>query len=88
MKVRVSAGAGSSRVEGFSGDCLKVRVKEPAREGRANRELVRLLAAFLEIEEERIKIVKGLKNKTKIILLYLEGAEPAANKLRTLGCPF
>ena len=44
-----------------------VSVKSPAKEGKANKELIKLLAEHLNIPKSRLSIQKGLKGKNKII---------------------
>ena len=48
-------------------DRFLVRVKEPAKEGKANRAVVRLLAEHFKVAQGSIIIVSGLKNKNKIV---------------------
>jgi len=45
----------------------KVFVKEPAKEGRANEAVIKLLAEYFDIPKSRIKIASGLKSKKKIV---------------------
>jgi hypothetical protein len=47
----------------------KVRVLSPPEKGEANRELLRLLADYLEVPPSRLKIVGGLKSRQKLISL-------------------
>lgn len=42
-------------------------LKSPAREGKANQELVKVLAQELNIAQSCIKIISGLKSKIKIV---------------------
>jgi len=52
---------------GIQGDTLKVRLKAPPVEGRANEECIRFLAGLLGVKKDRVRIVSGLKSKTKTI---------------------
>lgn len=49
------------------GDRFLVRVKEPAKEGKANRAVVKLLAEHFKVAQGSIIIVSGLKNRNKVI---------------------
>jgi len=49
------------------GDRFLVRVKEPAKEGKANRAVIKLLAAYFKVAKSSIIILSGLKNKNKVI---------------------
>ncbi|MDP8260503.1 MAG: DUF167 domain-containing protein [Candidatus Gygaella obscura] len=46
---------------------LKVYLKAPAVDGKANRSLIKLLAAFLSVKSANIKIKIGLRSKDKLI---------------------
>lgn len=45
----------------------KVSVKAPAKEGKANEAVIKLLAGHFKIPKSNIKIIRGLKSKNKII---------------------
>jgi hypothetical protein len=45
----------------------KIFVKEPAREGKANEAIIKLLAKHFDVPRSKINIVLGFKNKKKII---------------------
>jgi len=49
------------------GDRFLVRVKEPAKEGKANRAVVNLLAEHFKVAKSSIVIVSGLKNRNKVV---------------------
>ena len=70
MKISVTVKAGS-KVEEVSADGgeLKVKVKEPAKEGKANKAVIRLLAAYYKVPKSTIKIVAGISSSRKIIEL-------------------
>jgi uncharacterized protein (TIGR00251 family) len=44
-----------------------VRVKEPAREGKANRAVVKLLADHFKVSLGSVVILSGFKNRNKVI---------------------
>jgi uncharacterized protein (TIGR00251 family) len=68
MKIVVTVKPGSSKekVEKKE-DGYLVHVKEPPVEGKANRAVIKLLAKFLGISSEGIKILSGKKSKRKLI---------------------
>ncbi|MCX6730087.1 MAG: DUF167 domain-containing protein [Candidatus Portnoybacteria bacterium] len=45
----------------------KIFVKEPAKEGKANEAIIKLLAKYFDIPRSKINIILGFKNKKKII---------------------
>ena len=67
FQVRVVPRSSRSEMAGIQGDSLKVRLKAPPVEGRANEECVRFLAGLLGVKKDRVRIVSGLKSKTKTI---------------------
>ena len=44
-----------------------VEVKQPPKEGQANRAVVKLLAQHFGVPQSQVKILSGLRNKNKII---------------------
>ena len=73
LPVQISANAGQNQIVGWQGDRLKIKVKAPAVDGRANEELRRFLAERLEIHRAEITIERGSASKTK--LLSIEGLD-------------
>ncbi|MCX7634625.1 MAG: DUF167 domain-containing protein [Syntrophales bacterium] len=59
----------SSRTElvGVHGDAVKIRVQAPPVEGRANEELVKLLARRLGVKTSCVSIVSGLSSALKTV---------------------
>ena len=48
-------------------DRLKVYLTKPNRDGLANKQLIDLLAEYLDVEKYRIKIIRGQKSRDKVI---------------------
>ena len=44
-----------------------VRVKEPAKEGKANRAVIKLLADYLKIPQSAMVIIRGIGSRNKVI---------------------
>ena len=74
--VRVSPGSRRSRIVGFYGDRLKVRVAAAPQAGKANRELCRLLAEELGVPAGDVAIVRGDTSPDKVV--RVRGALPQA----------
>jgi len=49
----------------------KVRVDATAAEGKANRRLIEILAEHFNVSKSSIKILKGFKNRNKIIEIII-----------------
>jgi uncharacterized protein (TIGR00251 family) len=71
-------GASRSGIAGVLGDRLKVRVASPPEGGKANREVVRLLAEWLDVRD--VEIVAGLSSAEKTVRISgvsaIPGLEP------------
>lgn len=67
FQVRVVPRSSRSEMVGIQDDTLKVRLKAPPVEGRANEECLRFLAVLLGVKRDRVRILSGLKSKTKTI---------------------
>ena len=67
--VQVKAGAKEERIEETEG-ILKVWTKEPAKEGRANKAVRRLVAEYFHLGKSGVEIKTGFKSRRKIIRVY------------------
>lgn len=69
--VNVRAAPRSSRpgLDGVAGDALKVRVKSAPVDGKANKELLAVLADAFALPKSRVRFVSGETSKNKRILL-------------------
>jgi len=68
-RIRVWAQPGAKRTEtaGLYQGCLKVRLKAPPADNKANRELMSFLAARLNIRPNQIEFVSGRSGRKKIL---------------------
>jgi len=69
MKVKVTVKPSSKyeKIEETFDGSLKVWVKEPAKEGRANRRVIKMLASYFHVNQSNIIILKGNTARIKII---------------------
>jgi uncharacterized protein (TIGR00251 family) len=68
MKISVKVFPNSKTEEVVKeGDRFLVRVKEPTKEGKANRAVVRLLAEHFGVSQGSVIIVSGFKNRNKVV---------------------
>lgn len=65
--VKVVPGASHTRVAGWLGEALKVRVAAPPEKGKANAAVVDLLASTLGVPKRRVVIVSGASAANKVI---------------------
>lgn len=81
MRLRVSPGARSAGAISRYGDGWKVRVASPPEGGRANEELLRLLAERLDVPRTNLTLVSGRSGKDKIVELMGIDEVEAARRL-------
>ena len=67
--VRVQPRASKSAVAGELDGVLKIRLAAPPLEGRANEELIRLLAELFDAQRQRIAILSGQSSKNKVVIV-------------------
>jgi len=68
--IRVFLKPGSPRLKcpsGIEEEFIVVEVSSPPVGGKANRELVRALAKLLGVSSSNVSIVKGIKNRSKVV---------------------
>jgi uncharacterized protein len=63
--VRVQPRASKDEVAGLTGGALKVRLRAPALEGRANQALCEFLAQLLKTPKAAVRIVGGHHSRSK-----------------------
>lgn len=78
-------GARSSRVVGRLGEAWKVRVHAAPERGRANDEVVSLLADTLGVARSAIRVVAGHTMRDKIVELDRISLEEADRRLAAAG---
>lgn len=66
VKIRVIPRAKKEKVEEFAGG-LKVYVREPALENRANKRLIKVLADYFDVKKQSIKIIMGEAGREKVV---------------------
>ncbi len=49
---------------------LKIKIKAPAKEGKANKELIEVLAKKCKVAKSQVEIIKGLSGKDKVVRIY------------------
>lgn len=71
MKLNIYAVPSSSKSEviGTYNDLLKIKLKAPPVDNKANEELVRFLAKVLKVPKSNIEIVSGHRCKKKVICI-------------------
>ena len=71
LRLRVSAGASRRRVLGVHGGALKLSVKAPPEKGRANKDVVSLVAETFGLAPSDVTILSGETSPDKVVKLAL-----------------
>ncbi len=66
VSVRVMAGARRESVEELKNGRLKISVKEPAEQNRANRRALELVAAHFHVLKSRVRLISGHTAPSKL----------------------
>ncbi|HXS51578.1 MAG TPA: DUF167 domain-containing protein [Usitatibacter sp.] len=77
LRVHAQPGARRTEVAGMHGDSLKVRVREPALEDRANEALARFLADALGVARRDVTLASGARSREKRFEVRDRRADPA-----------
>ena len=71
LRLRVSAGASRRRVLGVHGGALKLSVKAPPERGRANKDVLALVAETFGLAPSDVEILSGETSPDKVVRLAL-----------------
>ena len=83
LRLRVVPGARRSQVVGRLGESWKVRVHAAPERGRANDEVVSLLAETLGLPQSEIRVVAGRRTRDKVVELSQLTFAEAEQRLTT-----
>ena len=73
LRLRVAPGGRRSAVVGRHGEAWKVRVAAAPERGRANDEVIAVIAAALDISRSSVRLVSGASSRDKVV--ELDGIE-------------
>ena len=71
IKVRVSAGAKTEKIEEVEPGVFKIRVSEPPEKGKANARVLELVAEYFKVPKSRVFLASGNVYREKIIMIDL-----------------
>ena len=74
LAIRVQPGAKANEIVGWiadadGGEVLKIRLRAPAIEGKANAALIEFLAESLDLRTRQITLERGEKSRAKFVLV-------------------
>lgn len=67
INVKVIPKASRAEVVGLEGDILKVKLTAPPEGGRANKQLIEVLARHFNVPKRAVRILKGETSRQKIV---------------------
>lgn len=67
IKIRVVPNAPKSAAAGAYGDGVKIKIKAPAMDGKANAELIKFLSGFFGVSKGDIEIICGETSRDKLV---------------------
>ena len=70
LKVKVKPNSKKTSVEKLEDESLKVNLKAPPVDGKANEELINVLSEFLKVSKSKIHIKAGKSSKEKLVEIY------------------
>ena len=82
LAVWVTPGAPHSEVLGVADGRLRLRLAAPAHEGRANAELVRLVAQTLGVPRRQVELATGASGRRKLLRVHGVTLDEARRRLR------
>lgn len=83
IKIKVEPRSSKSGIVGPYGDALKVKLTSPPVEGKANKELVEVLAKELGVHKKDIEIVSGQSSKNKTVKITgIESREEILKRIK------
>ena len=69
MEYFVSISFNTSKSFQINGNEIKISLKSKPEQGKANKELLKLLSNYFQVSSDRIKIIQGIKSRKKIIYI-------------------
>ena len=71
IEVRVQPRSSKEEITKVDKSSYKIYTRKPAVEGKANKEIISLLADYFNTKKNKIRIVSGLKARNKIVEIDL-----------------
>ena len=80
LHIHAQPNARKTEICGLHGDALKVKIKAPPEDGRANQELISFFAKLLEVPQSRVELASGASSRRKTLLVHGVSVEWVAQK--------
>lgn len=75
MSLKVIPNSRRADIEKLSESSYRIKVDAPATEGKANERLMEMLSECFNVPKSSIKIIKGHRNKNKLVEIKLNARE-------------
>lgn len=75
IKIHVVPNSSKTQIVGDHGDRLKIKIKAPPVDGKANEEVIDFLCEKLGIKKNQAELLTGQASKSKNILLKIENID-------------
>ena len=72
LPVYIQPNSSKNEIIGEYNGMLKIKIKSPADNGKANKELVVFLAKYLSLRKNQVKITKGHISRQKTLLFKVD----------------
>ena len=82
LNIKVFPNAGRSEISDIQGDSLRIRIASAPVKGKANRECMKLLAAFFGIKKSQVIFQRGETSRLKQVLLEGLSREKVLKRLK------
>jgi uncharacterized protein len=83
LRIKAVPNARSDEVMGWSGEDLRVKVRAPALDGRANDALCSFLADRLGLPHRAVRLVHGEKSRQKLVAIDGLGIDEVRRRVGT-----
>ena len=83
LKVRVIPNARKNEIAACTGDEIRLKIKAPAVEGKANAALIEFLAELTGVPRSKIEIKAGEKARLKVIELEASSPDEIRTRLKS-----
>jgi uncharacterized protein (TIGR00251 family) len=77
LRLRVQPGASRDELVGIHGNAIRIRLKAPPVDGRANKALVLFLAGQFDVPRSDVELVHGRACRDKVARIVSPGRIPA-----------
>lgn len=71
IKFYIQPNSSENKICGVHGDAIKLKIKSPPVDGKANKEIIEFLSEFLEIPKSKIEILHGSTGRNKLVHLQV-----------------